>query len=79
MLWVSSYKSEGVGRGLRVSRVQHSYTISPAMYARLDGIRLQEWEEIIGITPLRPGYENGRRHYFAVSSSRRYELILLLL
>lgn len=32
----------------------------------------EEWHDLIGMTPLRPGYENERQHYFAIDKNQRY-------
>eukprot|EP00904_Undaria_pinnatifida_P010622 jgi/Undpi1/6690/HiC_scaffold_20.g09169.m1 len=31
----------------------------------------EKWDEVIGMTPLQPGYEEGRRHYFAIEGATR--------
>eukprot|EP00903_Cladosiphon_okamuranus_P006573 g6421.t1 len=32
----------------------------------------EKWEEVVSMTPLRPGYEDGRRHYFTITSNHKY-------
>ena len=44
-------------------------TLSPPLF--LQRRRVQKWEEVVGMTPLRPGYEDGRRHYFTIDSDQK--------
>ncbi|CAN0168287.1 unnamed protein product [Ascophyllum nodosum] len=45
---------------------------SPEEMAKASALRSEEWDEILGMTPLRPGYEEDRRHYFTVRCDRRF-------
>ncbi|CBJ29193.1 conserved unknown protein [Ectocarpus siliculosus] len=40
--------------------------------ARAASLGSEQWEEVVGTTPLRPGYEDGRCHYFDIISDRKY-------